>query len=121
MSRFTDPLLVTPLPDGRTWVIERDFGYDVGSENSGDRVNVPVGFETDFASVPRPLWLLFSPWGVYGNAAVIHDYLYTTKARTRENSDKIFSEAMGVLKTPRFTRWCLYHAVRWFGWSHWRK
>src|SRR6266571_3848085 len=32
MSRFTDVLLVSPLADGSTWVIMRDFGYDVGAE-----------------------------------------------------------------------------------------
>jgi len=28
MSRFTDVLVVSPLADGKTWVILRDFGYD---------------------------------------------------------------------------------------------
>jgi hypothetical protein len=28
MSRFTDALVVSPLADGKTWVILRDFGYD---------------------------------------------------------------------------------------------
>ena len=56
MSRFTEELLVSPLPDGRTWVIRRDFGYDVGEEGSGNTIDVPIGFKTDFASVPRLLW-----------------------------------------------------------------
>ena len=41
MSRFTDVLLVSPLADGRTWVIQRDFGYDIGEEGSGDTIEVP--------------------------------------------------------------------------------
>ena len=28
MSRFTSILLVSPLADGKTWVLMRDFGYD---------------------------------------------------------------------------------------------
>ena len=29
MSRYTKPLLVSPLPDGKRWVIKRDFGYGI--------------------------------------------------------------------------------------------
>ena len=60
--------------DGRNWVIRKDFGYAVGSEDSGEVIDLPTGFVTDFASVPRPLWWLYPKWGKYGNAAVIHDY-----------------------------------------------
>ncbi len=75
MSRFTAVLLVSPLPDGRTWVIRSDFGYDVGAEGSGDVIDVPLGFRTDFASVPRPLWWIIRR-GAVRHAAIIHDYLY---------------------------------------------
>lgn len=76
MSVFTENLIVSPLPDGNTWVLRRKFSYDVGQEGSGETIAVPAGFITDFASVPRPLWAVFPKWGKYGNAAVIHDYLY---------------------------------------------
>ena len=63
MSRFTDILLVSPLADGKTWVVMRDFGYDVGTEGSTDRIDVAVGFQTDFASVPRLFWTVLPKWG----------------------------------------------------------
>ncbi|MGH7533296.1 MAG: DUF1353 domain-containing protein [Gemmatimonadales bacterium] len=119
MSRFTEPLLVTPLADGRTWVVMRDFGYDVGAEGSGDQISVAVGFQTDFASVPRPLWWLFPCWGKYGNAAVIHDWLYWTQTRPKPEADHIFLEAMTVLGVGTFTRYSLYYAVHWFGGLAW--
>ena len=53
MSRYTRPLLVSPLADGKTWVTMQAFGYDVGTENSGDAIEVREGFMTDFATVPR--------------------------------------------------------------------
>ena len=34
----------------------REFGYDAGSENGGDRIDVAIGFQTDFASIPRLFW-----------------------------------------------------------------
>jgi len=46
MSQFTKALVVTPLADGRTWVLLEPFSYDVGREGSGDRVRVPVKFMT---------------------------------------------------------------------------
>jgi hypothetical protein len=119
MSNFTDILLVSPLADGKTWVIQRPFGYDVGAEGSSDTIDVPVGFRTDFATVPRLLWVVLPKWGKYGNAAVIHDYLYWTQARPREETDLIFFEAMGVLGVRPVVKYAMYWGVRAFGWIAW--
>jgi hypothetical protein len=110
MSKFTKILTVSPLPDGRTWIIRKEFGYDIGSEGSDQFIQVPVGFMTDFASVPRLLWVIIPQWGKYGNAAVIHDYCYwrrnisvkkkkqiVTRRIPRKQADRIFLEGMGVL------------------------
>src|SRR2546426_12682496 len=97
MSRFTDVLLVSPLADGRTWVIMRDFGYDVGTEASGDRIDVAVGVQTDFATIHRPFWIILPQWGRYGNATGIHEWVYWTQARPRRLAEAVFCEAMGVL------------------------
>ena len=121
MSRFTEELLVSPLPDGRTWVIRRDFGYDIGEEGSKDTIDVPMGFKTDFASVPRLLWSIIPRWGKYGNAAVIHDFLYWMQDRTRAESDRVFLEAMLVLNVSFFMRKLIYYAVRLFGWFAWNR
>lgn len=119
MSRFTNVLIVSPLADGKSWLLHDPFGYAVGSENSDDVIDVPVGFMTDFASVPRPLWWLFPRWGLYGNAAVIHDYLYWDRSRSRKESDNIFLEAMQVLEVGFVTRNLLFLGVRVGGWIAW--
>ena len=121
MSRFTEILTVSPLPDGRSWVIRCPFGYDVGEEGSGETIEVPVGFVTDFASVPRILWSFIPCWGKYGNAAVIHDFCYWEQRYTRKRSDEIFMEAMGVLEVGRIQKAILYWIVYLFGWIHWRR
>ena len=120
MSRFTEILRVSPLPDGKNWVIVKEFGYDVGEENSGESINVPIGFITDFASVPRPLWWFTPKWGKYGNAAVIHDYCYWEQVYDRKRSDEIFREAMEVLKVGKTRTMLLYYAVKWFGDRAWK-
>ena len=121
MSQFTKILVVSPLGDGIFWMLQESMSYDVGSEGSGNTVNVPGGFITDFASVPRPLWWLFPKWGRYGNAAVIHDFLYWDQSRSRKEADDIFSEGMIVLGVRSTTRKALYWAVRLFGVFAWRK
>ena len=60
-------------------------------------IEVPVGFSTDFASVPKGVlaWGLFG--GRYAMAAVIHDYLLREGYVRREKCDRVFLEAMQVL------------------------
>jgi hypothetical protein len=120
MSKFTSILVVSPLADGKTWILHDSFSYDVGKEGSGDTIIVPDGFKTDFASVPRPLWWWLSPWGKHGNAAVIHDFLYWMQTRPRRAADDIFLEAMTVLEVHSFDKRLMYWAVRIFGGLAWR-
>ena len=121
MSLFTEQLVVTPLSDGKTWVILRPFSYDVGNVGSGDTVSVKTGFMTDFASIPRLLWIFLPCWGKYGNAAVIHDWLYWTQKRSRKEADGIMLEGMKVLKVPCWQKYPIYVAVRTFGWMAWKR
>lgn len=119
MSKFTDILTVSPLADGKTWVTRKEFGYDIGKEGSGNSIDMPIGFMTDFASVPRLLWAFLPRWGKYGNAAVIHDYCYWEQRFSRKESDRIFREAMEVLGVPTYKILLMYYAVRLGGWLAW--
>lgn len=119
MSSFLSPLVVTPMPDGRKWRLVRSFTYHVGSLQSKTKVIVKAGFITDFASVPSQMWWLLPPWGKYGKAAIIHDYLYQNHLFTRGIADHIFFEAMGVLKVPTWKRLLMFWAVRIFGRVTW--
>ena len=120
MSSFTKPLVVRKRSDGM-WELTESFEYHVGKEGSNDKVEVLKGFKTDFASVPRPFWVIFPPDGQWTGAAVVHDFLYWTQARTRKESDGIFLEAMGVLGVPYWKRKIMHRAVRSFGWLPWNK
>ncbi len=121
MSRFTDALIVSPLADGKTWVLIQPFGYEVGDLGTGDVVDVDIGFMTDFASIPRCFWIFLPRWGKYGNAAVIHDWLYWSQGRSRVEADTIMFEAMGILDVPAWQRYPIYWAVRWFGFIAWAR
>uniref|UniRef100_A0A6M3KK14 DUF1353 domain-containing protein n=1 Tax=viral metagenome TaxID=1070528 RepID=A0A6M3KK14_9ZZZZ len=120
MSSFTTPLIVTPMLDGRKWKLVEPFRYHVGTRRSKEVITVPVGFITDFASVPSIFWSLIPPTGKYGKATVVHDFLYQAKTRTRKEADAIFLEAMAVLGVKNWRKYPMYWAVRLFGWLAWR-
>jgi len=122
MSAFTENLIVSPLPNGKTWVLRKDFSYDVGEEGSGETIKVPAGFITDFASVPRLFWIFFPKWGKYGNAAVIHDYLYWVQESKypKKKADEIFLEGMFVLNVKKCTAKILYWSVKYFACLAWK-
>lgn len=124
-----DPLRVEYL-DGRKWKLVENFTYIHDKEPWG-YVDVPAGFLTDFASIPRALWAALPPTGQYGKAAVIHDWLYFSgqiEGRdaqlhpiTRGNADAIFREAMDDLGVPRMLRWTIWSAVRAGGSAIWER
>lgn len=121
MSSFTKPLVVSPLKDGRRWRLVEPFVYEIGTLGSNKVIRVPIDFETDFASVPRVFWWLIPPWGRYGKAAILHDWLYVSKLYDRLAADRLFLEAMTVLAVPVWKRCTMYIAVRLFGWIPYRK
>ena len=61
------------------------------------------GFNTDLASTPRLLWILYPPLGRYTRASVLHDYLYSPVSKymyprlSRKEADEIFYLAMSCL------------------------
>jgi hypothetical protein len=82
-------------------------------------VAVPTGFVTDFASIPSAFYSLLRPDGEYTYAAVLHDYLYWTQQRSREESDNVFRLAMIDFQIGNSTVQTIYKAVRAFGQSAW--
>ena len=82
-------------------------------------VVVPKGTQTDLATTPRLLWWLFPPDGVYQEAAIIHDYLYSISA-PRWLSDAMFRYVMEETGVSLWRRWLLWFGVRCGGWIWWR-
>jgi len=118
---FPDPL---DLQDNNneTYTLLAPFRYGP-SAIARHIIDVPAGFITDFASVPKIVWNILPPDGPYGRAAVVHDYLYSTKGLggelTRAQCDGILLEAMKALAVGGLVQAVIYRAVRLFGQSHW--
>lgn len=125
---FTKPLIVRYVGEQNKkaiWEIQESFVYYIGSPNSEEYIEVPVGFITDFASIPKSLWNIFPPSGKYIKASVIHDYLTNNKGKvkikekeryfSKKEVDDIFYEAMGVLGVSYIVKKMVYFSVRLFG------
>jgi len=117
------PPLMRAIPGTkyRKFLLYEPVIYDIGYSGSDDRIIVPSGFITDFASIPRILWVFWPPMGQYSGAAILHDYLYSSQKHSRDRCDDIFMEAMVVLGVSRRTRYALFYGVRCGGWCAWNK
>jgi hypothetical protein len=121
MSSFVTPLdvrMVGPGPQGRsTWKLLADLVYS--SDLLKRQVRVPAGFVTDYASVPR-LPLAFLVAGDHAHeAAVVHDWLYTSHEVPRGKADAVFEEAIKV-SDPEAPAWLMWAAVRLGGGGSWK-
>jgi hypothetical protein len=108
--RFKDPMWAVLKPISR---IPNPDQLDA------QRVDVPVGFVTDFASIPRAFYSLLPPNGEYSYAAVFHDYLYWTQQRSRVQSDEILRLAMMDFGISTSVITTIYEGVRLFGSTAW--
>lgn len=92
------------------WRLALGYRYYIGALGSDRYIDVPTGFLTDGATIPRALWWLLPPMGEYSQATTLHDYLCSTYeittvvdgvptrvSITRKEIDGILCEAMDVL------------------------
>jgi hypothetical protein len=110
LGRFVEPIYYLLKPT--TWL------PDKGQEHLKS-VNVPVGFVTDFASIPRIFWSILPPDGKYTHPAIVHDFLYWTQTGAREDADQILKIMMEDFSVGTATVTAIYTAVRTFGGSAW--
>jgi len=123
MSSFNKLLNISPLPDGKNYVLRAKLVFYIGddSDSSTDKVVVKKGFVTDGASCPKIIASLgFTRWGRHGTPSVIHDLCYWTQDRTRKEADDIFLQGMVVMGVNRFKRWVIYRNLRMFGGLAWK-
>lgn len=117
MSAFLDALDTREISDSIFEVIDHVFRYE--SDIAGKTFVVPIGFYTDFASVPR-IGIIYAALGDTAHEpAVVHDWLYYSAMVSRDVADKVLLEAMVVFGIPAWRRWPIYWGVRLGGWYAW--
>ena len=93
----------------------KPFVYSLEDDGFILNVVVPAGFISDLASIPRILWPLLPADGVYQEAAIVHDWMYS-KCFSRWLSDGVFRYVMEATKVPYWKRCILFWGVRMGGW-----
>ena len=106
----------------RTYYVAKPIAWkpNANQATTYKAVEVPVGFVTDLASIPRAFWSFLPTDGEYVFAAIVHDYLYWMQCRSREASDSIFKFAMTDLGVSSVTTNLIYGTVHLAGQSAWR-
>jgi hypothetical protein len=95
----------------RYWSLDEELVWDDGTT----RIVMPVGFVTDFASIPRLFWSISSPWDDHMKAAICHDYTYTQAIMSRKECDDLFYRQMKQLGVSLIRRLSVYWSTRLFG------
>jgi hypothetical protein len=111
MAKFLSDLDARLKDDDTVWVLDSPLKYQ--SDIMG-LIEVPSGFETDFASVPRVPFV----YEAFGDRAhresVLHDYLYRIDSipqATFDQANDVFLEAMTVRNKGWFVRKMMYWGV----------
>jgi hypothetical protein len=94
--------------------LTQPFEFSVDSE----RYVVPEGFWTDFASVPRILWAVLSPYDL-GVGPIPHDFGYYTGFANKLYWDLVFLSCMKKDEISEFKSQATFRAVEWFGGKVW--
>jgi hypothetical protein len=92
------------------WKLDSPLVYF--SEIVGEKITVPSGFDTDFASVPRVpvFYLLYANRGK--RAATVHDFLYRNRLFDRATCDAVFREALIAGGEGVVVSWAMWAGVR---------
>ncbi len=98
-------------------IVLEDFAY---VDSNLVRWDVPKGFKTDGASLPRYVWSFYAaPFsGPWKEAAAIHDRYCQTKERTWQETHGVFYDAMLASGVDTFRAMIMYTSV-YYGGPRW--
>ncbi len=98
-------------------VILFDFKKEIYS------IQIPQGFSTDFASIPKCVRNIIENVGKYNDIYLLHDWLYSKLSQesfSRKEVDQIMLEKLKEFGMNFVKRNLVYNAVRIFGGKHWK-
>jgi hypothetical protein len=120
MSAFLDPLCTTEVTDVIFEISQHPFRYQ--SDVAKRLFTVPVGFFTDFESMPRWVPMLYALLGDQAHEpAVVHDWLYYSAVVDRQMADNVLFEAMDLIGIPSYKKHLIWFGLRIGGWAAWNK
>ena len=102
----------------RKWEVFYDFHATI------DEVDwiIPRGYVFDGASIPRFLWIFWTPTNEESwEASCVHDYFYShaTDQVTKKFADDVFRQMLINAGASKMKVFLFFHAVRLFGKGQW--
>jgi hypothetical protein len=104
------PLTLETKPNSYLWRVAAPYVVII----RGCHVEIPVGFLTDLASVPRLFQNVLPSDGKYKECAVVHDFLLSSGRLKRSECDKMFYFAMIDNGITPLTAYVMYKAVSFY-------
>ena len=96
-----DDIHVTPLADGSGFKTLRTFRVQYQVEDGTDYfLTIPIGFVTDWASIPGIFRTAWKSWGWWSRAALVHDCLYHHGAGEKSDADALFGVILRMDEIP---------------------
>ena len=109
---FLNDLVVRSDRETDNFILEQPLSYQFNNTV----YTVPAGFDTDFASIPKALRsFIDDDAGDIRDAAVIHDWLYSTHEVPRAVADRVLYTAIRELGGSWLVATTVFSAVRAFG------
>lgn len=112
---FVSELQLTALLEPDEWALATPLIW----QERGQRIEVPVGFVTDLASIPAALRGVLSVTGRSRKPAVLHDYAYCAQVLSRADCDELLRRALIAEGMTAATARLYWAGVRAGGGSHW--
>lgn len=117
MGKFLTPLIAEKIGEpnalGRAkWRLKETLRFD--SDYLDEVIEVPAGFETDYASVPRLPVAYWLTGDTAHAAATVHDYMVqhrTTNSAEWRDAARVFAEAMRAEQVAPWRRSAMYWIV----------
>jgi hypothetical protein len=101
---------------GRRHQLIAPFTFIVDDE----RFDIPIAFWSDFASVPRFIWPIISPYDL-GKGCWPHDWGYYLGSKTKQFWDSVFWACMRHDQIALWRRIAAFQAVNLFGNRTWKR
>ena len=115
-----DPVISVNFQRKKPYRVEKEI---IVSCPFGGQIVVPVGFECDGVSTPRPLHWIIRPAGIYLLAGIVHDYIYEVRGVSRRYADHVYLDLClqvgGNGYKNKIKSFPSFYMLRIFGWIAW--
>ena len=120
--KFSNTPKMVPFADMDYWYLTTPFSWkpnDISQYELPDKIEVPAGFVTDFASIPSIFWTVMPRTGRYGFPAIIHDWLYWDQPINKHAADRVFQMGLHEMSVSLLKRKIMTASVHMFGGNSW--